>query len=111
MACSEDEDGNEMEDEMEEEMEEDCDKEVSYAMDILPIVNAACALSGCHVDGFQNGDYTTFAGLKEKADNGRLKDRVVGKSMPPSNSNGPKSLSDEQIELFKCWIEGGALDN
>lgn len=94
-------------------MDDDCtNANVSYQSDILPIINSSCALSGCHVAGFNNGDYTSYAGLKAKADSGRLNARVViDQSMPPSNSPGPKTLSDAQIEAFKCWIEAGAPEN
>jgi len=85
---------------------------VSYANDIVPIINTNCALSGCHVSGFSSGDYTTYTGLKAKADNGTLKERVVAKKdMPPSTTLGPKSLSDADIKKFFCWIEDGAGKN
>ncbi len=92
---------------------EDCNGLViSYQNDIVPIINTTCALSGCHIEGFSNGDFTSYNGLKSKADNGRLNSRVVvNKNMPPSNSSGPKSLSAQQIIAFKCWIADGAPDN
>jgi len=90
-----------------------CDNaNVSYANDIVPIVNNACALSGCHVAGFSSGDFTNYAGLKDRADSGRLNARVVvSQNMPPSNSTGPTSLSAQEIEAFECWIAAGAPDN
>ena len=84
----------------------------SYMNDILPIVNATCALAGCHEAGFVNGDFTTYDGLKSKVDNGSLLQRAVeDKEMPPANSNGPTELTEEQIKLFNCWIEDGAPNN
>ena len=53
------------------------------------------------------GDYTTYAGLKAKADNGKLKLLVVDNNTMPLNS----SLTSEQIGLIKCWIENGAKNN
>lgn len=85
---------------------------VSYSKDVIPIINATCAISNCHVAGFANGNYTTYAGLKAKADNGSLKSRVVvSKNMPPSNTAGPKSLTADQIKTIECWIADGAKDN
>jgi len=94
-------------------MEENCDNaNVSYQNDIVPILNAACALSGCHVESFNAGDFTLYGPLKDRVDSGRLNSRVVvSQNMPPSNSSGPKSLSDEEIKLFECWIEAGGPDN
>ena len=97
--------------EMMEKDEECVGLNVSYSDDILPLINRSCALSGCHVDGFNNGDFTSYDGLKERADSGSLDLRVVSqKSMPPASSSGPTLTDDERL-LFKCWIEGGALNN
>ena len=86
--------------------------EVSYASDIVPIINVACALSGCHVEGFENGNFTTYQGVKSRADNGSLASQVVfSQNMPPNDSPGPTSLSSAQIQAFQCWIADGAPDN
>lgn len=116
LACSsDDEDPSMMDPDMMDmmDMEDKCmGQNISYQNDILPIVNNSCALSGCHVEGFSNGDFTDYAGLKEKADGGQLNSRVViTQNMPPSNSSGPMSLSDAQILAFECWIKAGAPDN
>ena len=116
-ACSSDE-LEEMDDEDDEEemMEEmfDCDGvDVSYTMDVLPIVNEACALSGCHVSGGSgNGDFSSYAGLKAKVDNGSIESRtLIQMNMPPSNSTGPTTLTDSQKLLIACWIQDGAPEN
>ena len=79
----------------------------SYKKNIKPIIDFNCAISGCHVSGAFMGDYTTYAGLKAKADNGKLKLLVVDNNTMPLNS----SLTSEQIGLIKCWIENGAKNN
>ncbi len=86
----------------------DCGKvTATYAAIIQPITNGNCLGSGCHGAGSGNGDFTSFAGLKIKADNGILFRRVVKDgSMPPSGS-----LSKDDRIKFKCWIENGALNN
>lgn len=80
---------------------------VSYTNDVLPIINANCAISGCHAPpNGGNWDYTTYAGLKAKVDNGALKKRAVEeKSMPPTFSG--LTLTQEEIDILHCWI----LDN
>ncbi len=80
---------------------------VSYANDIAPIAIASCALAGCHVAGFANGDFTSYAGLKDAADGGGLKRAVVDlRTMPATGS-----ITDAQRSLFECWIADGAPDN
>ena len=110
-ACGDDEMVPENNDPMEEEGE--CDGiNISYMDDIVPIINESCAISNCHVSGFPSGDFTSYDGLKAKADGGQLVSRVVlQQNMPPNNSSGPTSLSDDQIMAFKCWLEAGAPDN
>lgn len=83
----------------------------SYANDIQPIMNSSCAISGCHVAGFSNGDFTNYSGLKTKVDNGTVKNRtIVQMNMPPANSTGP-TLTTAQLDLLNCWIEAGAPEN
>lgn len=87
--------------------------EVSFSNDIVPLFNTACALSGCHVAGGNgNGNFESYEGIKAKADNGSLVSRaVVQGNMPPSNSSGPRSLTEAQKIMIQCWVEGGAMNN
>ena|ERR1041385_390194 len=79
----------------------------AYNANIKPIINANCNSSGCHGAGSSNGDFTVYAGLKAKADNGSLNTRVLeDKTMPPS---GALSLDDRK--KIKCWINNGAPNN
>ena len=58
-----------------------------YASDIKPIIDANCLASGCHNTGSANGDFTTYSGLKAKADNGSLDNRVIQqRNMPLAGS-------------------------
>ncbi len=96
-------------------MEEDVCEDITatFSNDVLPIINAACALSGCHVAGGNgNGNFESYEGVKAKADNGSLLNRAVNQgNMPPSNTSGPQSLTDEQKLAIQCWIEAGAMNN
>ncbi len=91
----------------------DCDgSDPSYMTDIKPMVDATCALAGCHEANFLSGDFTSYDGLKAKADDGSLIERAVTeKDMPPSNTNGPTELTDAQIKLINCWVADGAPNN
>jgi len=85
-----------------------CDTSVvDYATDIKPIFATNCAISGCHVPGPGRKDLSNDQGIKDIADNGELKDRVVvRKDMPPS---GP--LSSCNVKLIQAWIDNGAPVN
>lgn len=101
-ACSDD-----MKEEEEEEMmEEDiCDgTSFTYTNAIKSIVDANCALSGCHNGSTSLPDFTSYAGIKANASGAASRTRAG--SMPPASSG--RELSDEQINTIKCWVEAGA---
>ena len=82
---------------------------VTYTKDIKPILESACALSECHVTGFGNGDFTSYADIKDKADFGILNQRLfIDKTMPYFTTTGPKHLTSCQLERFRIWIAKGA---
>ncbi len=96
------------------------DFNATYDGDIKAIVDATCALTGCHVvGGGAPGAFETYAGLADFADNGPngLRDRVIVQredtenGMPPSYSAGPQDLTDEQFEIFRCWVDAGYPEN
>lgn len=79
----------------------------TFANDVNPIIKSNCLSSGCHNTGSKDGDFTTYAGIKTKANNGSLNRRVLTvKDMP---SSGALSLSDRK--KIKCWINNGAPNN
>lgn len=83
------------------------DSIISYSKIIFPLDSVQC--NGCH-SGSAPGDFTTYAGIKEKADNGTLLDRVVTlKNMPTPGSGF--TLTDEERNKYLAWIQQGALDN
>jgi hypothetical protein len=86
----------------------DCAKHPhSFTANIKPIINASCAVSGCHGSGSANGDYTTYAGIKAAVDAKTFEESVLYKQNMPSS--GP--LPTEQRQAIKCWIEEGAPNN
>lgn len=89
---------------------EACDTiSITYNSGIDIIVNNDCAISGCHDAGSGSGDFSTYTGLKEKADGGQLENRVLKeKTMPPS---GYPPLTDEELQLIDCWLKSGAAEN
>lgn len=89
------------------------DPGVTYFQDVKPLVDAKCV--GCHsADGIAPFPLTTYEELVEMA--GVALVNVENKTMPPWPPNpdcndyfGDRSMSDEQIALFKAWVEGGRL--
>lgn len=79
---------------------------VTYSQTIVPILSNSCMGSSCHGAGSANGDYTAYAGIRAKVDNGSFKDRVLDKKNMP-----PNGLSKEDLNKMKCWFDAGAPNN
>ena len=93
---------------------------ITYTDDVKLIMTTYCTnkdFGVCHqteADGGNFGfDFTTYAGIKEKADDGTLINRVFnnpGNPMPSVLSTGPQTLSDcDQLKL-QTWVDQGALE-
>ncbi|WP_281989471.1 c-type cytochrome [Aquimarina aggregata] len=78
-----------------------CDPAISFATQVKPIIDNNCIT--CH-GGNQAPDLRTFAGISANAE--RVKDQVTTRRMPLGGS-----LSNEQIETIRCWVENGGLNN
>jgi len=88
-------------------------KEVSFDVDIEPIINAKCAIvgdGGCHNGG--NGadlDWRVFNNFQSHASN--VEYRVTRPAGAPDHMPKLGSISEDQIKLLVCWVEQGAQDN
>jgi hypothetical protein len=76
---------------------------VSWTGDIKPIIDANCAISGCHVSGNQIPDWSNLTNVQNNATN--IKTRTSNGSMPPASQ--PR-LTQEQITKIACWVDDGA---
>jgi uncharacterized membrane protein len=100
-ACSEDND-------MPEEMDKECTEQYTFSGEVQALINATCAYSGCHAGGLGLPDFRSYEGLVATIESGRFQNRVLQQmSMPPSNAQGPISLTEEELHLLSCWIEQG----
>ena len=92
---------------------------VLFQEEILPILQASCAFQGCHAGANppKGLNLETYAGFEKGSNGGPVfnpgdsKDSVVirridGGGMPPG-----APLAEEQIQLFKDWIDEGAKNN
>ncbi len=81
---------------------------VSYADDIVPLLQAQCNTSGCHIaGGTGDGLFENHPAVLAKVNNGSMQDRVIDqRNMPPNGT-----LSDCQVATFQAWLDAGAPDN
>ena len=94
------------------ETHEPVDIEAAFEQNLLPILTARCALSGCHVaDGPHGLDFRTYesfvaggehgpAFIPGNAEESEVIEQIVSGAMPP----GGPPLSDAEIQLFVDWI-------
>ena len=91
---------------------ESVDVEAAFEQNLLPILTARCALSGCHVaDGPHGLDFRTYESFVAGGEHGpafipgnaaesAVVEEIVSGRMPPA---GPPLTADE-IQLFRDWI-------
>lgn len=77
---------------------------VSFATDIKPIVDNNCI--GCHSGGVggQFPNLTTYTSIKNNSQS--FLQEITSKRMPQGGS-----LTTQEIELVKSWVDSGALNN
>lgn len=86
---------------------------VSLTGDIMPILQANCLQTSSGGGGCHNGDngadrnWTNKSNVIAKAS--QIKSRTQSGDMPQAGSG--QSLSQTEIALIACWVDGGALDN
>lgn len=81
-----------------------CDESINYSQARV-VINTSCAYSGCH-DGISNPDnFKSYAGIEKFFASGRFEDRVfLTRDMPPDYAvDGPTVLTEEEINILKCW--------
>ena len=85
---------------------------VSYQNDIVPLIQGSCStgmgpLTGCH-----DAWIFEYNNVKTSIDNGIFLSVILDKSMPKvPNVFGIDTLTQEETQLFECWICDGALEN
>lgn len=90
-----------------------CDGAASYESNIKAIIDTNCAYAGCH-DGSLSapGIFLDYEGLKSDIADGSFESEVVtSRTMPPDYALGPKTLTQEELDLIICWIEEDYPEN
>ncbi len=88
-----------------------CDSlNVSYNLDVKPIVTTQCATSGCHDgNGGAPGNFTNYEHL-----NGIRTTIAIRLQLPSTDAlHMPYGgvLPPEQLDILLCWIDKGAPNN
>lgn len=79
---------------------------------IVPIMQAHCALPGCHVPGGEGtGDYNTWAGLHAKVVDGTLIPSIEWAPNAIAMPAEGAKLSDCDIAIIVRWVNAGAPNN
>lgn len=81
----------------------------TYSGSVKPIMQASCAIAGCHDAAEQAGGYdlSKYDQVKLVADNGLMLHDINRGTMP----QGMAKLTDCQINQITYWINHGALEN
>jgi hypothetical protein len=85
---------------------------ISYATQVKPIVEANCAIKGCH-NGDMGSDYnwTIFSTLQARALSGKLQDRITRPAGAEGHMPKTGSITDSERQAIYCWAAQGAPNN
>jgi len=79
----------------------------TYDSEMRTFVESKCAVSSCHSYGSSDGNYSTYLGMEEDINNGKISNRVLDSQDMPKNS----TLSQDELNKFKCWADNGYSEN
>ena len=82
----------------------------TYTVDIAPIMNLSCAISGCHTAIFPADglDLSNYAKVKSASINGKVLQSIKHLSGVEAMPQGAAKLSADKITKDECWIQAGA---
>lgn len=78
---------------------------VSFSRDVFPLMEIQCNVSGCHNSG-GTPEFITYETIKANGPNIVLK--TQNKQMPPQLFS---TLTKDEIEIFRVWVEEGMKEN
>ncbi len=82
-----------------------CPQPVTFQT-LKPLLSKSCTTVGCHDAGFSKMNFTDYRSFKYYSEEGEVKQHVlVQKNMPPN-----EKLTDAELALVKCWLEGNMLE-
>lgn len=78
---------------------------IKLSVEIKTIIDASCAVTGCHVSGGPAVSFTTLANVISNAS--LIKSMTQNGTMP----KGGAKLPQEQLNAIACWVDDGAPNN
>lgn len=81
----------------------------TYTLDVKPILDANCAISGCHnASSKKDGkDYSTYSATKSRATDKAFMGSMQHLSGYANMPEKAAKLSDDKLKTISCWIENG----
>ena len=82
----------------------------TYTADIKPIMNASCALAGCHnATSKQDGyDLSSYAGTVAAAGKAAFLGSIQHKSGYSAMPQGASQLSAAALNKIECWVQNNS---
>lgn len=86
---------------------------VTFATDVMPVMQQKCATSGCHDASTKAYGYnlSTYQGVKICVDDARLIGAIRQQSGFKAMPQGASKLDDCTINKIARWVNLGALNN
>jgi hypothetical protein len=78
---------------------------IKLSVEIKTIIDASCAVTGCHVSGGSAVSFTTLSNVISNAS--MIKSMTQNGTMP----KGGAKLPQEQLNAIACWVDDGAPNN
>ena len=78
----------------------------TFSTTVQPIIQANCAISGCHDGSSTNGPGPLTSYERVRDASARIRRVVISREMPKGGS-----LTAEQIKSIVCWIDSGTPNN
>jgi uncharacterized membrane protein len=75
---------------------------ITYTLSVKPIIENNCVQ--CHSSGGNFPNLTTYNGISANAS--IVKAEVSSRRMPQGSS-----ITNDEIQAIKCWVDNGALNN
>lgn len=80
-----------------------CEEPINYE-DVRDLITNSCGYSGCHTGLADLKNYNNYAGIESALGSGLFSSRaLIARDMPPSYATGVTFLTDEEIDLLRCW--------
>lgn len=88
---------------------------MKFSANVSPILNANCAISGCHTTANKNNAagyaYDSYSETMNSVNNGKLLKSIKHEAGTSQMPKGSSKMIDCNINIIESWIRRGALNN